>query len=545
MSVDNNRLLQLQKQIEAAPPQALFGEIEKLQAASKKDKKNPYIAFAAGMMFCKIGDYESGVRLLKQSLKLAKPNSIILASLAFANMTGLRDNKTALSYLQQRLALEPDNPETLLLMASCQLAMGNAHDAIKSINQAEPKSKDKLRIHGMRSNCYVRLGDSDSARKEYEAIAKLDPTGIIAVGDMMAGLPDNTQEQLKDLQSQLSDAIANTPEKFRDDMHRCMTLSALGNIEEKLENPKVAFENFRQANEIQPLDKNAISFKETLEFETQKAVFTKAFFDENKYDGHQSKEQIFVLGMPRSGTTLIESILAGHSRIEDFDELEFFNKQAHFIGITNHAENGLESKITNLKSNLQSAPKDGFINIGKQFITQHGFDKLKGIYKVDKMPLNFRALGFIALVFPNVKIIHSMRHPIDTCLSIYKNPLRGFNRTFANDLETLGQFYIQYAELMRHWHKVLPMKIHDVRYEDMVTETETHAKEMISYIGLDWEDGCLEKRQSKREVKTASMWQVRENIYKTSVDKWHIYEDQLKPLTDVLSDEIKRYEAGN
>ena len=543
MSVDNNRLLQLQKQIEAAPPQALYAEIEKLQAASKKDKKNPYIAFAAGMMLCKIGDYQSGVRLLKQSLKLAKPNAIILASLAFVHMAGLRDHKTALAYLKQRLALEPNNPETLLLIANCQLALGNAEAAIESINQAEPNSKDKLRIHGMRSNCYVRLGDSSSARKEYEAIAKLHPSGIIAVGDMMAGLPDNTQEQLKSLKSELSEAVSNTPEKFRDDMHRSMTLSALGGIEEKLGNPEIAFKNYQQANVVQPLDMNAVSFKETLEFETQKAVFTRDFFEENKYDGHQSKEQVFVLGMPRSGTTLIESILAGHSKIEGFDELEFFNQQAHHLGITNLAEHGLDAKTASLKNNLQSAPKDGFVNIGKQFITQHGFDKLKGICKIDKMPLNFRALGFIALVFPNAKIIHSMRHPIDTCLSIYKNPLRGYNRTFANDLETLGEFYIQYAELMRHWHEVLPIEIHDVRYEGMVNTPEDTAKEMISYIGLDWEDGCLEKRQSKREVKTASMWQVRENIYKTSVDKWRVYEEQLKPLTDILSNEIIRYEA--
>jgi len=159
------------------------------------------------------------------------------------------------------------------------------------------------------------------------------------------------------------------------------------------------------------------------------------------------------------------------------------------------------------------------------------------------MPLNFRALGLIAMVFPNAKIIHSMRHPVNTCLSVYKNPLRGYNRTFANDLETLGHFYLEYADLMRHWQKVLPLNIHEVRYEHMVNDTQTHARNMISYLDLDWEEGCLENRQSKREVKTASMWQVRDKIYKTSVDKWRIYEKQLKPLTDILSDEIKRYEA--
>ena len=532
MSVDNSRLLQLQKQIEAAPPQALYGEIEKLQAASKKDKKNPYIAYAAGMMLCKLGDFESGAGLLKQSLKLAKANSIILGSLAFAHMTGLRDYISAMSYLEQRLELEPNHPETLLLIANCQFALGNPEEALESINEAEANSTDKLRIHGMRSNCYVRLKDYASARKEYEAIAKLEPTGIIAVGDMMAGLPDNTTEQLKDLQLQLSEAITKSPEKFRDDMHRCTTLSALGNIEEKLGNHKAAFDNFKQANEVQPLDQNASAIQETLEFETQKAVFTKTFFEENKYDGHQSKEQIFVLGMPLAGTSIIGGILTEHSKIVGCGELGFFNQQAHHIGITNSAENELENKIFNLKTNLLTAPKDGFVNIGKQYITQHRLDKLKGICKVDNMPLNFRALGLIALVFPNAKIIHSVRHPLDTCLSLYRTPLRGYNRTFANDLETLGQFYIQYAELMRHWREVLPLEIHDVRYEDIVGQPEAKAKEVISYMGLDWEDDCLDEAQL-------------ESIDRTSVNQWQSYEDQLKPLSDILSDEIKRYEAQN
>ncbi len=541
MSADNKKLLQIQKQIEAAPPQALGGEIQKLQQASKKDKKNPHIPFAAGMMLCKLGDFQSGSQLLKQSLKLAKSNSIILSALAYAHMTGLRDYEAALKYLKQRLSTDKDDTNTLLMMAHCNLEIGEPQNAIKLLNQAEPLIKDKLRIHGMRSNCYLRLGDSTSARKEYEAIKELHPDGIIAIGDMMAALPDNTPEQIQELQSELSQAITNSPEKFRDDMHRCMTFAALGNIEEKLGNNQVAFDYFNKANKIQPLDANAHSFKDTQEFEVQKAVFTKTFFDTHSHKGHQSKEQIFVLGMPRSGTTLIESILAGHSKIRDFDELEFFNQQIHHIGLTNFQKNGLEERIDIVRSNLASAPADGFVNIGKQYIEMHGFDKLKGIHKVDKMPTNFRALGFIALVFPNAKIIHAKRHPVDTCLSAFKNPLRGYNRTFANDLQILGQFYLEYANLMRHWQDVLPLNIHEVRYEDMVNDTEHHARHIISYLNLEWEDSCLSKRQTKRDVKTASMWQVRQDIYKTSVDKWRIYENELKPLTDILTPEIELY----
>ena len=540
---DNNSLLKIQKQIEALPAFALQSELNKVLASARQQPKNPLTQFAAGLMISRAGDQFSAIEFLEAALKLAKGNQVILGALAYVCAARMQDHGRALKYLRKKLQGNRRDPATLLMLANSQLELGDTDDALKTLEIAEPLVADKLRIHGMRSRCHLRKGDSVAAREELLAISRLDPTGLIAVADMLAGLPDNTPEQLDQLQEELATALENEPEKFRDDTHRSLSAVALGNILENRGEYDSAFEFFVKSNEIQPRDKSASHFLETGEFEVQRAVFTEEFF-QNPPRGHDSEEQVFVLGMPRSGTTLIESVLGAHTQIEDYGELEFFAIQLHGLGITSPEEISVEQRITKVQNNIRNAPAAGFSGIGEQYIHTNGFHKKPGILKVDKMPQNFRALGLIATVFPNAKIIHSMRHPMDTCLSVFKNPLRGYHTTFANNLETLGKFYIEYAKLMRYWKTVLPVDLHEVRYEDMVSSPEINSRGLIEFLGLDWQDECLTNRKAKRDVNTASLWQVRQDIYKTSVEKWRIYEKQLEPLSDILAEEIERYEAG-
>jgi hypothetical protein len=153
----------------------------------------------------------------------------------------------------------------------------------------------------------------------------------------------------------------------------------------------------------------------------------------------------------------------------------------------------------------------------------------------DKMPHNFLTLGLIAMLFPNVKIIHTKRDPIDTCLSIY---FQTFNNAhpYAFDLSNLGFHYKQYKRIMRHWHEVLPGRIMDISYEDTIADPEFWSRKLIDHIGLDWDDACLAPHKLERSVKTASHWQVRQPIYKTSVQRWKNYEQFLGPLIEALKD---------
>jgi len=542
-TVDNKTLLNIQQRVESIPPNALEMEIQRNMAALPQQPKNAALHFGVGMMMSRIGNQVGAAELLERALKLSKNNDIILAATAYVYASRIGDHAKALKHLQKRQQLDRKNIGNLLLIANSQMEIGKLDEALATLNRAEPLTDDKIKIHGMRSRCYLRKGDSVNARAEYEAIAKLDPSGIAAVGDMMAMLPDNSPEQMQALREELGKSIRNTPEIFRDDIHRSMTFSALGSLCEKLEDYPQAFTYFDHANKAQPIDERAAGFKRTHEFSVLKEAFDKGFF-ESAPDGHPSTEQVFVVGMPRSGTTLIESVLAGHPKIEDFGELEYFSQQLFGLGILNPSDETKTSRLKRVKSNLSSAPAEVFTGIGQQYIQRFGFDNIPGFLKVDKMPHNFRALGLIAAVFPQAKVIHALRHPMDTCLSVFKNPLKGYHTTFAQDLETLGEYYIEYRKLMDFWKVTLAIDIHEIRYEEMVHTPEEHSKAMIDYLGLEWDPACLENRASKRDTATASMWQVREEIYTSSVQKWRTYEKELAPLASILKDEISAYEAG-
>lgn len=526
MAADDKILIQLQQQIEGTPANALVSEMETLQKAAKNEKKNPHVHFAMGMMACRMGDFRSGIKSLKQANKLDGENGIILGSLAYAHMTGLADFGAGLEYLEKRLSGDPDNHGVKLMMAHCLLQLGEPAQALKYINEAAPGAIDPIQTHVMRSNCYVQMQDPVSARKEYEAIKALDPSGIAAVGDMLAALPDNTPEQLQALHDEIYEAISNKPESFRDDAHRCLTYTALGDLAERLSKHEQAFAYFKTANETQPEDKALKPFTSTREFEIQRLVFNAEFLSGIESKGHQSREQVFVVGMPFSGVPLVNDILGQHDKVVALGELEYFNKQAQLIGITSFQGDDLERHVETLKHNLASAPKDGYVNIGKQYINGYGIDKMKGIIKVDSMPLNFRALGFVSMVFPNAKIIEVVRHPLDVCLTIFKSPLRGYNRTYANDMETLGNLYKEYISLMAYWREVLPMEIHQVRYETLIEKQVETTSAMYEFLDLNREEVSPVDFDAQSEIGI-----------------WQNYKNELKPLIDILSDEIQAYEA--
>jgi hypothetical protein len=153
------------------------------------------------------------------------------------------------------------------------------------------------------------------------------------------------------------------------------------------------------------------------------------------------------------------------------------------------------------------------------------------------MPGNYMNIGLIASILPNAKIIHCCRNPFDTCLSNFKQNFM-MGQHWSYDLEELGQEYLRYLDLMAYWHKVLPGRIHDISYEETVGDVETQARKLIDFIGLEWDDACAMPHKQKRAVLTASKMQVTQPVYKTSVEKWKVYEKQLQPLVRIISPEL-------
>jgi len=268
-------------------------------------------------------------------------------------------------------------------------------------------------------------------------------------------------------------------------------------------------------------------------------VITQKRLEETKQTGYKSDVPVFILGMPRSGTSLMEQILSAHPDIFGAGELKLLTGVIENIAV---AQNRI-----NMNEKDPVFPYD--MNASWEARGQHYVDRLlkltdKPGYKriVDKMPGNFNFVGLIHAILPNAKIIHSRRHPVETCLSCYRiHFAEGHQWTY--NLRELGRFYKRYWELMKFWREEFPGVMHEVRYEENVADVEGQAKRLIEYLELDWNDNCLNFYNIDRPVKTASVTQVRKPIYKTSTNRWRKYEKYLKPLLDELGDIVPEYEA--
>jgi len=254
-------------------------------------------------------------------------------------------------------------------------------------------------------------------------------------------------------------------------------------------------------------------------------------FDDRHAVGSSDETPIFILGMPRSGTTLIEQILASHPEIHGGGERYDLqrNIEAGFGKIGDAA----------FAVNINQASPDQFSMAGDNYVRGVRDRFIGGRYITDKMPNNFQLIGMIHLMLPNAKIIHCCRDPLDTCLSIFKNLFTADGHYYAYDLTELGRYYGLYGDLMNHWRDMLPGVIHDIHYEDLVMDQESETRALIEFFGLDWDDSCLEFQKTARPVHTTSSVQVRKPIYNDSIQSWKRYENRLSPLREALSEQYR------
>ena len=263
----------------------------------------------------------------------------------------------------------------------------------------------------------------------------------------------------------------------------------------------------------------------TQQFNHIMRIFTPDTMAHLKGGGNLSSVPIFVLGMPRSGTTLVEQIIASHPEVYGAGELP------DFMAIAQREVAGTDAGFPN---NVAALDQADLTKRATQYIAGLQARAPASRHITDKMPANFLAIGLIHLMLPNAKIIHVNRNPIDTCLSCFMQ-LFSNNQEQTYDLFELGKYYADYARLMQHWRNVLPAgSFLDVQYENIVAEQETQSRRIINFCGLDWNDACLDFYKNKRLIGTASKAQVRQAIYNSSVERWRPYEKFLSPLLDAL-----------
>ena len=262
---------------------------------------------------------------------------------------------------------------------------------------------------------------------------------------------------------------------------------------------------------------------------------TKAALAPLKGRGHATDTPIFIVGMPRSGTTLVETILSRHAGIFAAGELPMIgsiNHQMRQFAIDNLGFNGTANGfLPLLPDDHFSSAADACQKMVNQRATGAGEQNFKRF--TDKMPHNVFRLGLISMLYPNARIIHVKRHPLDTCISCFFQRFR-IGHEYSYQLDWLGHYYRHYAMTMAHWRKVLPLPILEISYEKLVQEPEKQSRRLIKFSGLDWDDACLNPQHAERSILTASRWQVRQPIYKSSLNRWQRYEPYLQPLIDSL-----------
>jgi len=316
------------------------------------------------------------------------------------------------------------------------------------------------------------------------------------------------------------------------DVSRAQLHNALGLEYEGRKDYARAFANFEKCNIVQrrlesydPVDTET-SYERTIQ------LFDEEFLQKNAGVQETEVTPIFVVGLPRSGSTLIEQILASHSQVDATHELGDLSRVLQSV----HRKS--RKKGDKFPGSLAGISRDEWANIGTEYLDRTAIFRDKAPYFVDKNPNNFMFAGFLKIAIPNAKVIDARRHPLDSCLGSYKQ-LFASGQPFSYDMTEIGEYYLQYRRLMEHWNKVVPGYVLDVQYENVVADLETQVRRILDFCGLPFEEDCLRFHETERAVKTASSEQVRRPIYSSSVNLWRNYEDHLETLVHILTPGLK------
>ncbi len=301
---------------------------------------------------------------------------------------------------------------------------------------------------------------------------------------------------------------------------------SLGKAYEDINNYEKSFSYLKKANDLNNELTNYIPSNEKKMFENIKMVFKDDFNTINK-DYSSDKKIIFIVGMPRSGTSLIEQILSSNENVYGAGELPF---------IGNLSENLFFKNKINLNYNsLKEIDEDKFIKLKNDYFKKlSAFEVNKKIF-VDKAPFNFKWIGLIKKAIPNSKIVHCKRDAMDICWSNYKNFFSSIKMNYANNFNNIGNFYNLYLDIMNFWKSKYTKEIYDIDYENLIKNPEKETKNLVNFCELDWDENYLKFYENKKTVSTASLAQVRSPLYKSSIKKWEKFGEKLSELKKLIN----------
>lgn len=417
---------------------------------------------------------------------------------------------------------DPGNPVFETVYANQCLAVGRFDDALAVYDDVLKRTPDATGVLMARGHALKTVGRQDDAITSYRAAYGVRPD----LGDAFWSLANLktyrfTDEEMKGMEQE----VAKAETALSDRIHLCF---ALGKGHEDRGNFERSFSYYEQGNSLK---KNQIRYdagRMDKELSLQMEQCTKDLFQRRSGSGHQAADPIFIVGLPRAGSTLLEQILASHSMVDGTLELPNILALAHRL-------NGrrMVSEDARYPAVLHNLGDEELAAYGAAYIEDTQIYRKGAPFFTDKMPNNFRHIGLIHMILPNAKIIDARRNPLACCFSGYKQ-LFAEGQEFTYGLDEIGRYYRGYVDLMDHWDRVLPGKVLRVMYEDVVHDLETEVRRILDFCGLPFEDSCINFHKTERSVRTASSEQVRQPINKSGLEQWRNFEPWLDPLKQAL-----------
>jgi tetratricopeptide (TPR) repeat protein len=462
---------------------------------------------ALGVALYNLGRYQEAEQRYREAIDIDPEFADALVNLAAL----LQANPAAAEPLLRRaLKINPKYPGARAMLGLNFLSAGQEHDATVALRKALKISpRDHLALLGLAHIARVE-GRFDEAQALLKRTLEISPKMPIAWASLNGTRKMTTADSdwfatAREIAGSGIPLWDEVPLRF-----------AMGNYCDDIKDYEHAFANYRRGNEL--LKSVAVRYDREAHARTADdliRVHTRETLASITEGGSASAKPIFVLGMPRSGTSLTEQIIASHPAAKGLGERDYWLNAARAF------QDEIRQKVLDLSARKKLA--ENYLRL-----IEHRFQEAPRI--VDKTPTNSDFVGFIHTVFPNARIIHMRRDPIDTCLSCY---FQNFStaQTFTMDLADLADYYRTQQRLMDHWIRALPAgAILEVPYEGLVTDQETWTRKILDFLGLEWDERCLAFHETKRSVITASVWQVRQKIYRHSVDRWRNYEKFIGPL---------------
>jgi tetratricopeptide (TPR) repeat protein len=429
----------------------------------------------------------------------------------------------AVACFQQALVLRPDHREAHEALGQLHMEKGRIQQALHHARTAAELAPDDRET--VLSLAYVLEADrqTDVAWQVVERLleARYESPRLAVLFARIAPRVSRQRQALELVECML----ANGKTRFARETSSLHFLAS--DLLDKLNEYDRAFAHARQANAARNVRYDAQSVEPN-------TTMTIGYFTRERLGclprmTNVDRRPVFIVGMPRSGTSLVEQILAAHPDVHGAGELTWLQRMVEKMSDDrpSGAQVGWPFALDRLSLSDLDTMASGYLQ------------RLSALAPAarcitDKMPSNFLRLGLIAVLFPQARIIHCRRNPLDTCLSCYFTDFATGNE-FSFDLASLGHQYRQYERLMAHWANVLDLPILDVTYEQLVADVESHARSMVKFVGLEWDERCLRFHETKRTVATASLEQVRRPIYRSSVERWRNYDQYLAPLRAALS----------